>query len=81
MLSILTLLFSMAAMAEEPGRPLFEARCATCHQLPEPDMLNPKQWRMVMQTMQKRLSQNDLPPLTDEEFSQVLSYLTQQAGE
>ena len=64
------------AVAEaEPARQLFEGRCAICHQLPEPDMLNARQWRMVMITMQKRMQQSNMPALTDDEFQFVLDYL------
>jgi mono/diheme cytochrome c family protein len=79
---ILLVLLSVSAMAiaEEDGKQIFEARCAACHQLPEPAMLKPKQWRLVLMTMQKRMQQNGLAALSEEEFAQVLKYLTNQAG-
>ena len=74
----LFVLLSLAgvAMADEQGKQLFEVRCATCHQLPEPAMLKPKQWRLVLMTMQKRMQQNGLPPLSEAEFTLVLNYLS-----
>ena len=68
-------MFGNAVANDEPARQLFEGRCAICHQLPEPDMLNARQWRMVMTTMQKRMQQSNMPPLTDDEFQLVLNYL------
>lgn len=61
------------------GKALFEARCAVCHQLPEPDMLKPKQWKHLLLLMQKRMRQADMPPLDDEEFAQVYDYLSSQS--
>ena len=77
----LFILLSLAgvATADEQGQQLFESRCATCHQLPEPAMLKPKQWRLVLMTMQKRMQQSHLPPLNEDEFALVLKYLTEQA--
>ena len=61
------------------GKALFEARCGVCHQLPEPDMLKPKQWKRLLLLMQKRMRQADMPPLDDEEFAQVYDYLSSQS--
>ena len=41
-------------------------------------MLDPKQWRLVLMTMQKRMEKKGLPPLTDEEFDLVLDYVSKQ---
>ena len=61
------------------NKSLFEARCGTCHQLPEPDMLTPAQWKRSMEIMQKRMQQADMEPLDEEEFAQVHAYLSSQA--
>jgi len=55
-LFFLLLLSYMPLYAGEAGdgRRIFEVRCVGCHQLPEPGMLKPDQWRMVLQTMQKK---------------------------
>ena len=79
MMLICLLAFSGMAMANEEGKRIFETRCGTCHQLPEPAMLKAKQWRLVLLTMQKRMRQSGFPPLSDEEFSLVLNYLSEQA--
>jgi len=61
------------------GKALFEARCAACHQLPEPDMLKPGQWKRLLLLMQKRMQQAGMPPLDEEEFARVYDYLSAQA--
>ncbi len=61
------------------GKVLFEARCGVCHQLPEPDMLTPSKWKRLLQLMQKRMQQADMPPLDEEEFAQVHAYLSSQS--
>ncbi|MCF6210914.1 MAG: cytochrome c [Gammaproteobacteria bacterium] len=61
------------------GKVLFEARCVACHQLPEPDMLTENQWKRLLQLMQKRMQQADMPPLDEEEFAQVHAYLASQS--
>lgn len=63
------------------GRQLFEHRCVGCHQLPEPDALTPTQWATVLQTMQKRMNQFGLTPLTTEEYEAVLTYLNTHRGQ
>lgn len=61
------------------GKVIFEARCGgLCHQLPEPDMLNARQWKRVLHTMQKRMQQRGMTPLTNLEFTKVLEYLGSQ---
>ncbi len=81
-IALLLILLSMAGAvnADERGRQIFEARCAACHQLPDPASLKPKQWRLVLMTMQKRMQKSGLPPLSDDEFGLVLDYLAGEAG-
>jgi mono/diheme cytochrome c family protein len=73
------LALSGMGMANEEGKQIFETRCGACHQLPEPAMLKAKQWRLVLMTMQKRMQQNGLPPLSEDELALVLKYLSGQA--
>lgn len=75
------LLFSIPTFADDAAQQLFEARCATCHQLPEPSMLNAQQWQRVMLTMQKRMQHSDITPLTEAEFSLIHGYLEQAAND
>ena len=75
---IVLILLATAVTAEERGKQIFESRCAMCHQLPDTATLTPKQWRLVLMTMQKRMEQNGLPPLSEEEFDLVLDYVSKQ---
>ena len=61
------------------SKSLFEGRCQMCHQLPEPGMLRPKQWRLILGTMQQRMQQAGVPPLTEEETEIVLEYIAEQS--
>jgi len=63
------------SMAEQT----FSARCTLCHQLPEPSMLKPKQWELIMNVMQQRMQQASVPQLAEQEFDLVLKYLQQRA--
>ncbi len=58
---------------------LFAGRCAMCHQLPEPAMLKPKQWKLILVTMQQRMQQANVPPLQAQEHDLILEYLTARA--
>ena len=58
---------------------LFKGRCQMCHQLPEPGMLKPKQWKLILTTMQQRMQQAGVPPLTEDETGRLLEYLTEHA--
>ena len=61
------------------SKSLFEGRCQMCHQLPEPGMLRPKQWRLILGTMQQRMQQAGVPPLTADETEMVLEYIAEQS--
>lgn len=83
-LAWLCILAPVVAMAEEQkdkaqGKILFESRCPICHQLPEPSMLKLPQWRRLLATMQLRMQQSSMAPLTEQELQQVLDYLATQA--
>jgi cytochrome c2 len=76
-------LLSMPAQAEdlEKGKQLFDLKCGMlCHQPPEPSALKPAQWRAVLQTMQTRMKQIGMQPLTQEEHDNVLAYIITQSG-
>ena len=61
------------------AKSLFEGRCQMCHQLPEPGMLKPKQWRLILGTMQQRMQQAGVPPLTGDETEMILEYIAEQS--
>ena len=58
---------------------LFVTHCALCHQLPEPGMLKPQQWKLIISTMQQRMQQASVPQLTDQETETILEYLSERA--
>ena len=61
------------------AKDLFEGRCQMCHQLPEPGMLRAKQWRLILTTMQQRMQQAGVPPLTEDETETILEYIAEQS--
>lgn len=76
------LLLTQLLWAEETnnaGENLYKSRCGMCHQLPEPGMLTAKQWRIVLETMQKRMGHIEMPPLSEGEREQILGYLSKYA--
>ena len=83
-LIILSLLFTAALQASESdsdikaGQAIYDSYCAdVCHQAPAASRLKPGQWRVVLNTMQKRMQQSGMEPLTDVELKQVHAYLSQ----
>lgn len=58
---------------------LFIVRCALCHQLPDPGMLKPQQWKLIISTMQQRMQQASVPQLSEQETETILGYLEERA--
>lgn len=79
--SVVALAVSAAEAKDDiaQGKILFESRCPLCHQIPEPSMLKLDQWRRSLVTMQKRMQQAGMSPLSESEFQQMLDYLATQA--
>lgn len=79
--TILIASLSAAASAEtaDEGAALFEARCALCHQIPDPAMLKPQQWDSVLAVMQKRIEQKGMPQLPDDEVEAIREFLRNNA--
>ncbi|MDH3342610.1 MAG: hypothetical protein OEM07_02705 [Gammaproteobacteria bacterium] len=79
-LIILCLLFSGALYADESltGEEIFTTFCAdACHQAPDRSRLRPKQWRVVLNTMQVRMESSGRSPLTEDQSKRLLDYLSQ----
>ena len=84
-LIILSLLFTAAMQANAAdsddiaaGKDIYDNNCSdVCHQAPAAGRLRPKQWRVVLNTMQVRMQSVGMDPLTDVELKQILAYLTQ----
>lgn len=62
-----------ASLAEDA----FMVRCGLCHQTPEPGMLKINQWKIVLRTMDQRMTQANVPLMDEEERTLVLEYLNQ----
>ncbi len=84
--SIIAALPLSVVQADEVGvdrsadaKKLFEGRCQMCHQLPEPSMLRPNQWKLILRTMQQRMQQAAVPPLTESETEMILEYIEEQS--
>jgi mono/diheme cytochrome c family protein len=58
---------------------MFIVRCALCHQLPDPGMLKPQQWKLIISTMQQRMQQAGVRQLDDQELETILEYLGERA--
>ena len=68
-----------SAEREAWAKSLFEGRCQMCHQLPEPGMLKPAQWKLLLNVMQQRMQQAGVPLLTEDETERLLEYLSARA--
>ncbi len=78
-IALLALFSATPASEPDPGETLYKSRCGLCHQLPDPEMLTSRQWRIVLETMQKRMGHIEMPPLSAEEREQILAYLSRRA--
>jgi mono/diheme cytochrome c family protein len=76
---LMTVAEETSAEREAYTKSLFEGRCQMCHQLPEPGMLKPKQWKLILTTMQQRMQQAGVPPLTEDETEAILEYIAEQS--
>ena len=89
-LIIFSLLFSSTLFASETtgtkndadalsGEEIFTTVCAdACHQAPDRSRLRPKQWRVVLNTMQVRMKSAGRTPLTEDQNKQLLKYLSKE---
>ena len=89
-LIIFSLLFSNALFASETtgaetnsetltGEEIFTTVFAdACHQAPDRSRLKPKQWRVVLNTMQVRMKSAGRIPLTENQNKRLLKYLSQE---
>ena len=81
-LVVILLLLVQPLRAEETndaGENLYKSRCGMCHQLPDPGMLTAGQWKIVLETMQKRMGHIEMPPLSENDRVQILGYLSNHA--
>ena len=79
-ITFIALSLSSVNLLAKDGEELFQLRCGeVCHQTPEPEMLKAKQWKRVVNTMRKRMTQSGQADLTEEEYEKILSYLEKKA--
>jgi len=58
------------------GEQIFNTNCSNiCHQTPAAKRLKPKQWRIVLNTMQIRMQSIGMPKLSEQQLNQVFDYL------
>ena len=61
------------------GQEIFTTFCAdACHQAPDRSRLRPKQWRVVLNTMQTRMKSAGRSPLTEDQTTRLLDYLSKE---
>lgn len=61
------------------GQEIFTTYCAdACHQAPDRSRLRPKQWRVVLNTMQVRMKSAGRPQLTEDQTKKLLDYLSKE---
>lgn len=65
--------------AESDGARLYVEQCSVCHAVPHPKRHRADEWPHYVELMEKRMAQRDKTPLSDEDRSMILEYLTQHA--
>lgn len=61
------------------GEEIFKTSCANaCHQAPDRSRLKPKQWRVVLNTMQVRMKSAGRTQLTEDQTKLLLEYLSKE---
>ena len=59
------------------GEEIFTTFCAdACHQAPDRSRLNANQWRVVLNTMQTRMTSSGRAPLSEDQTQRLLEYLS-----
>jgi Dihaem cytochrome c len=64
-----------------PGAELYIARCGGCHAPYNPHTMTADMWRAQVPMMEDKMRQAGLPSLSDSERSQILDYLSANAGQ
>ncbi len=83
-IALMLIFYSSTTLAEtsvndesiKVGQQIFTTNCSNiCHQTPAAKRLKPKQWRIVLNTMQIRMQSIGMPKLTEQQLNQVFDYL------
>ena len=65
--------------SDTPGGQVFERVCRTCHELPAPSAHTAQEWSGVVARMRGNMLAMDVPPITDEEYLEIVAYLQERA--
>jgi len=88
-LGLIALLLSACDIPDEPlvypdadssSAQLYQAKCARCHNAPQPHAHTAWAWPAILQRMQMRMKTKGATPLTKSELSEVLDYLQRNAA-
>ena len=67
--------------ADSASAQIFLQKCGGCHVAPEPGSRSARAWSTVVQRMQMRMRAKGMPPLNNEEMTEVLDYLQRHAAQ
>ncbi len=65
--------------ADSASAKLYQAKCARCHNAPQPHAHTVQAWPAILQRMQMRMVTKGATPLNKDELSEVLDYLQRHA--
>ncbi len=65
--------------ADSASAKLYQAKCARCHNAPQPHAHTAQAWPAILQRMQMRMVTKGATPLNKDELSEVLDYLQRHA--
>jgi len=66
--------------ADSASAKLYQAKCARCHNAPQPHAHTAQAWPAILQRMQMRMITKGATPLNKDELSEVLDYLQRHAA-
>jgi peroxiredoxin len=70
--------FDVPDADSEDGK-AFVRRCSLCHALPDPTRMEYPKWQAVVKRMAANIKARSVPPMSEEEKQQILSYLKRTA--
>lgn len=71
-----------AALPEtgSPAAAVYQQQCGQCHAPYNPRTMTAAMWAVQVDAMQVKMRQSNLPPLSDDQRTMILDYLTRNAG-
>jgi len=61
--------------ADSPEAKIYAAKCSACHVLPHPKRLHFEQWRHMLQLMERRMKERNVPLPSETERQAIANYL------